>query len=120
IDSTKARENLEKLQERGFDMKRVKVQRNCHTKGVIVDGKKVMIGSQNLSQLGITLNRDASLLFEEDAEVAAYFAQIFEHDWKNLARQDIGNEAHAPELATGPATPAGMERISWKDYMEMA
>ncbi|HVI87273.1 MAG TPA: phospholipase D-like domain-containing protein, partial [Dongiaceae bacterium] len=120
LDSTKARENLEKLQERGFDMKRVKVQRNCHTKGVIVDGKRVMIGSQNLSQLGITLNRDASLLFDDEKELAAYFAQIFEHDWTNLARQDIGNEAHAPELAAGPDTPAGMERISWKEWMEMA
>ncbi len=119
LDSTKARENLEALQDRGFDMRRVKVQRNCHTKGVIADGQRVMIGSQNISQLGITLNRDASLLFD-DAELAGYFAKIFEHDWNNLARQDIGNEAHAPELATGPDLPKGMERISWKEYMEMA
>ncbi|HVJ42427.1 MAG TPA: trypsin-like peptidase domain-containing protein [Dongiaceae bacterium] len=119
IDSSKARENLQALQDRGFDMRRVKVQRNCHTKGVIVDGKRVMIGSQNISQLGITLNRDASLLFKDRA-LAAYFTTIFEHDWANLAKQDIGNEAHAPELATGAVTPRGMERISWKDYMEMA
>lgn len=119
IDSSKARENLQALQDRGFDMRRVKVQRNCHTKGVIVDGKRVMIGSQNISQLGITLNRDASLLFKDKA-LAAYFTAIFEHDWANLAKQDIGNEAHAPELASGRDTPRGMERISWKDYMEMA
>jgi len=120
LDATKARENLEALQDRGFDMRRVKVQRNCHTKGVIADGSRVMIGSQNLSQLGITLNRDASLLFE-DAELASYFAKIFEHDWSNLARQNIGSEAHAPELAaTGQPTPQGMERLSWKEYIEMA
>ncbi|HKY17979.1 MAG TPA: trypsin-like peptidase domain-containing protein [Rhizomicrobium sp.] len=115
-----ARENLEALQDRGFDMGKVKVQKNCHTKGVIADGKRVMIGSQNLSQLGITLNRDASLLFE-DAPLAAYFGKIFEHDWANLARQDVGSETHAPEMvAADEAVPAGMARISWKDYLEMA
>jgi hypothetical protein len=119
LDATKARENLEGLQDRGFDMDRVKVQKNCHTKGVIVDRKRVMIGSQNISQLGITLNRDASVLFE-DPELAKYFAEVFEHDWNNLARKDIGSEAHAPELAAGPGAPEGMQRISWKEYMEMA
>jgi len=115
-----ARENLEALQDRGFDMRKVKVQKNCHTKGVIVDGKLVMVGSQNLSQLGITLNRDASLLFE-DAELAEYFGKIFEHDWLNLARQNIGSEAHAPEIvAADEVTPPGMVRMSWKDYLETA
>jgi V8-like Glu-specific endopeptidase len=119
IDPGKARENLEALQDRGFDLRRIKVQTNCHTKGVIVDGARVMIGSQNLSQLGITLNRDASLLFE-DEELAGYFAKAFEHDWQNLARQDIGREDHAPEIAEADAaTPDGMIRLSWKDYVEM-
>lgn len=121
LDTTKTRENLEALQDNGFDMKNVKVQRNCHTKGVMVDGRHVMIGSQNISQLGITLNRDASLLFRNEPKLTAYFVKIFDHDWRNLAQQNIGAEKYAPELASpGAATPPGMERLSWRDYIEMA
>ena len=79
-----------------------------------------MKSPRSAEKLGITLNRDASLLFE-DPPLADYFAGIFEHDWTNLARQDIGSQAHAVELARpGEATPDGMERLSWKDYVEMA
>jgi phosphatidylserine/phosphatidylglycerophosphate/cardiolipin synthase-like enzyme len=80
----------------------------------------VMIGSQNISQLGVSLNRDASLLFD-DAPLADYFAKVFDHDWVNMARQDIGSESHGPELLTpGQPTPEGMERLTLKDYLEMA
>jgi hypothetical protein len=114
-----ARENLEKLKEFGFDEDSIKVQKNCHTKGIIVDRKRVMLGSQNWSNDGVSLNRDASLIFE-DPPMAKYFAGIFEHDWNNLARQDIGSESLAVEtVAASEATPPGMIRLSWKDYMEM-
>ncbi len=120
LNSSDARENLEALQDLGFDMQRVKVQKNCHTKGVMVDGRQVLIGSQNISQLGVTLNRDASLLFD-DPGLTAYFRKIFLHDWDNVARRNIGSEHHAPELISAAGeTPPGMERLSWKDLMEMA
>ena len=114
-----ARENLEKLQEFGFDDGSIKVQKNCHTKGIIVDRKRVMLGSQNWSNDGVSLNRDASLIFE-DVPLAKYFGDIFDHDWKNLAKQNIGSEMMAIEpIGPNEATPAGMVRLSWKDYMEM-
>ena len=47
-----ARANLEALQELGFDLRAVKLQTNCHTKGVIVDGARVLLGSQNWSSDG--------------------------------------------------------------------
>ncbi|MGO8910780.1 MAG: phospholipase D-like domain-containing protein [Bradyrhizobium sp.] len=53
---------------------------NTHTKGMIVDGKRLMLGSQNWSKPGVTLNRDASLIFD-DEELAGYYAQAFEIDW---------------------------------------
>jgi V8-like Glu-specific endopeptidase len=114
-----ARENLEKLKEFGFDDGTIKVQKNCHTKGIVVDRKRVMLGSQNWSNDGVSLNRDASLIFE-DVPLAKYFGDIFDHDWKNLAQQNIGSEM-LPIEPIGPdeATPAGMIRLSWKDYMEM-
>jgi hypothetical protein len=114
-----ARENLEKLKEFGFDEDSIKVQKNCHTKGIVVDRKRVMLGSQNWSNDGVSLNRDASLIFE-DAPMAKYFADIFQHDWNSLAHQNIGSESLAVEtVAASEATPPGMIRLSWKDYMEM-
>jgi V8-like Glu-specific endopeptidase len=116
----KARQVLEALQNHGFDMRGVRVQANLHTKGVVVDRERVMIGSQNISKLGITLNRDASLLFD-DPPLAAYFARVFDHDWTNLARQDIGSQDHAPELlAAGDPLPDGMVRLPLKDILETA
>ena len=114
-----ARQNLEKLKEFGFDDKSIKVQKNCHSKGIVVNRKRVLLGSQNWSNDGVSLNRDASLLFE-DPPLANYFADIFEHDWKNLARQNIGSESLPIEpVGASEATPPGMIRLSWKDYMEM-
>ena len=112
------RENLDALQDLGFDMDDVKVQKNCHTKGIIVDRRHVLIGSQNWSNHGVSINRDASLLFD-DPPLAEYFAQIFEHDWDNQADQDVGPAIDPIELAVAGRAPAGMVRLSWKDYLEL-
>jgi phosphatidylserine/phosphatidylglycerophosphate/cardiolipin synthase-like enzyme len=116
---TDLRRNLEALKDHGFDMGGFRVQRNCHTKGIIVDRKRLLLGSQNWSNDGVSVNRDASLLFD-DEQLAEYFAQIFEHDWANLAEQDIGQESSPIESASeSVTTPPGKIRLSWKDYMEM-
>ncbi len=113
-----ARKNLEALQDFGFDMSKVKVQKNCHTKGVIVDRKRVLLGSQNLSEQGVSLNRDASLLFE-DAPLARYFAGIFEHDWSNLASDSIDIMPSGAELAVDPAASRpGFTKVSVEEYLE--
>ena len=117
ISKPDARKNLEALQEFGFDMDRIKVQKNCHTKGIIVDRRRVLLGSQNLSEQGITLNRDASLLFE-DVKLAKYFADIFEHDWTNLASDSIDIMPPGIELAGAGAAPAGFEKVSVEEYLE--
>jgi V8-like Glu-specific endopeptidase len=118
ISKPDARKNLEALQEFGFDMSKVKVQKNCHTKGFIVDRQRVLLGSQNLSEQGITLNRDASLLFE-DEKLAKYFADIFEHDWTSLASDSIDIMPSGIELAPGPGgAPGGFEKISVEEYLE--
>jgi V8-like Glu-specific endopeptidase len=117
-DRTDLRRNLELLKDRGFDMENFKVQRNCHTKGIVADRKKVLLGSQNWSNDGVSVNRDASLLFD-DEELARYFTKIFDHDWDNLADQDIGPDPGPIELAlAGDTTPEGKVHLSWKDYME--
>lgn len=54
---------------------------DSHTKGMIVDGKRLLLGSHNWSKPGVTLNRDASLIFD-DEELAAYYTEAFEIDWE--------------------------------------
>jgi V8-like Glu-specific endopeptidase len=115
----KAREVLSGLKDHGIPDSIIQVQRNMHTKGIVVDRKRVLLGSQNWSNDGVSVNRDASLLFE-DEDLARYFAAIFEHDWDHLAKPDIGSESMPIEVAAADQpTPPGMVRLSWKDYMEM-
>lgn len=116
--SSDARENLERLVEMGFDFEQIKMHNKCHTKGIIVDGEKVVIGSQNWSNDGVSVNRDASLLFE-DIELATYFRKIFLHDWTNVARHDIGRESASIRVASATeSAPAGMIKIGWADIQE--
>ena len=113
------RKNLEALVAMGFDPDLIRVQRNLHTKGIIVDGKQVLLGSQNISETGISLNRDASLLFDHPG-VATYFRDIFEHDWQNLAQKDIGSSFKSAR-PTNEATADGAEwlLLAPKDYLPL-
>lgn len=117
LDYGSVRKNLSALKDLGFDIDGFRVQKNCHTKGIIVDGKRVLLGSQNWSNHGVSINRDASLLFD-DEELAAYFKRVFEHDWVALADKDIGSDDGGLELTNAEETPPGMVRLSWKDYVE--
>jgi phosphatidylserine/phosphatidylglycerophosphate/cardiolipin synthase-like enzyme len=86
-----ARQVLTALKDHGVPDSIFKVQTNCHTKGILVDRKQVLLGNQKWSNDGVSVNRDASLLFD-DEKLAEYFAEIFDHDWNNLARRDIRSE----------------------------
>jgi hypothetical protein len=86
------RKKLESLQAAGFNMRRVRMQSGCHTKGLIIDSKTVLIGSHNCTNQGVQANRDASLLIR-DAGIAKYYERVFEHDWEQLARETIREEA---------------------------
>lgn len=89
-----------------------------HTKGMIVDGKRVLIGSHNWSQLGVTLNRDASLLFH-DAEVARYYADAFEIDWEraNPIRPKKFVRPAPVREGTADAAPAGFRRVAIRELL---
>jgi phosphatidylserine/phosphatidylglycerophosphate/cardiolipin synthase-like enzyme len=111
--------DLSQMKRRGIDVEnQVRVLSNTHTKGVIVDGKQVLIGSHNWSSLGVTLNRDASLIFD-DEEVAEYYTQAFEIDWER------SNEARVDEVVTegvrpaeGAEPPPGFVRMTLSEYLE--
>jgi phosphatidylserine/phosphatidylglycerophosphate/cardiolipin synthase-like enzyme len=65
----------------------VKIQNNVHNKGIIVDGRTVLISSQNWSTDGTLYNRDAGIIIEHP-DAAQYFQQIFLHDWQHLAKHE--------------------------------
>ncbi|MEM2137806.1 MAG: phospholipase D-like domain-containing protein [Candidatus Anstonellaceae archaeon] len=50
-----------------------------HSKFIIVDGKKAVIGSINFSKSALTANREAAVLVE--GEKIKELARIFEEDW---------------------------------------
>jgi hypothetical protein len=76
---------LEQLRTMGLDVvTRVKIQKNVHNKGIVVDGAAVLVSSQNWSADGTLHNRDAGvIIYHQDA--AQYFQQVFLHDWEHLA-----------------------------------
>lgn len=113
-------DDASELKRRGLDVERcVRLLPKTHTKGIVVDGRRVLVGSHNWSWAGVTLNRDASLLFE-DEEIARYYLSAFELDW-DRARElggRIASAGEAPRLAVGDRPPPGFVRMSLHDYLE--
>ncbi|WP_165226241.1 phospholipase D-like domain-containing protein [Aquisphaera insulae] len=75
---------------------RLRGMEDHHTKGMIVDGQRILIGSHNWSKPGVTLNRDASLIFD-NVDVAGYYADAFELDWQRAS--PIRPRRFVPEFA---------------------
>jgi hypothetical protein len=83
---------LEQLQTAGLDVvTSVKLQNNVHNKGIVVDSRSVLVSSQNWSTAGTLSNRDAGVIID-NAEVAAYYDRLFQHDWDHLAAQQVAND----------------------------
>ena len=105
------------LAKAGFDMSRVKLQKGCHTKGILVDGEVTVVGSHNWTGQGTTQNRDASLIIPS-AEVTEYYEKLFIHDWEKRTMNQLPADAEMARLAfPGEPTPPGMVRVSWRDVM---
>jgi len=109
------RKQLEMLQrDFDFDLSKIRLLANTHTKGVLVDSEVALLGSHNWSGDGIVYNRDASLIFH-DAGITGFFEQVFAFDWQR-ARSTLGFESAMPVLARGEElAPGGMRRVSWSE-----
>lgn len=86
----------------------------------MVDGQRVLVGSHNWSAQGVTLNRDASLLFD-DVEIAQYYLRAFELDWQRASELTMPEAVFtqgAPRLAVGDRPPPGFVRMTLADYLE--
>jgi phosphatidylserine/phosphatidylglycerophosphate/cardiolipin synthase-like enzyme len=79
---------VEKLKDAGLDTSVLRIQPHVHNKGIVVDSVAAMISSQNRSADGTLYNRDAGVIIW-NAEAAAYFEEIFLHDWNNLSTANI-------------------------------
>jgi len=90
-------------------------QGNIHNKGIIVDGKAVLVSSANWSPDGVLRNRDAGVIVY-DAQVAKYFQDIFLDDWENRASPRIPDDPPVMVAPEGAPTPPGMVRMTWRDY----
>jgi phosphatidylserine/phosphatidylglycerophosphate/cardiolipin synthase-like enzyme len=98
-----------------------------HTKGMVVDGKRVLIGSNNWSGMGVTTNRDASLIFDND-QLAGYFADVFQIDWERSERitprkfvKKLKHEESAVLLPADTEAPErpGYRRMRLSEYLSM-
>ena len=58
---------------------------HCHNKGVIIDGKTVIVSSTNWSDNSIGAAREAGVLIK-NADIAGYFARAFDFDWRTGLR----------------------------------
>lgn len=89
-----------------------------HNKGILIDGKIVVVGSNNWSSDGTQYNRDTSLIFFS-RPIAQYFTEVFMFDWANLSKSIGSAPEVTPVLApeSGP-TPLGMVRIPWQAWFD--
>ena len=108
-------EMKEMLIDQGFEADQIRLLSRCHTKGLIVDGERVLLGSHNLSEYGALANRDASLIVD-DTEVASYFRKIFQFDWDRASRRvretPIGMSIHQ----VGDPVPEGYELVPLAEF----
>ena len=111
------RKKLESLKAAGFNMSRVKIQSGCHTKGIIVDSETVLLGSHNITNQGVTVNRDASVLIRHEG-IARYFERVFLHDWDKLSRFGIREEAMpVPSALPGRSDVAEIGAPGGREYI---
>ncbi|MER9657925.1 phospholipase D-like domain-containing protein [Mesorhizobium sp. M0152] len=93
------RETISDAKDYGFDTGKIRKQKNCHTKGIIVDGEAVLIGSHNWTTAGTGFNRDASLIFY-DRGIAKFYEDIFLYDWDRIGPAKIDESLPAPIIMT--------------------
>jgi phosphatidylserine/phosphatidylglycerophosphate/cardiolipin synthase-like enzyme len=96
----------------GANIRFINTQRftHCHNKLIVVDRKAVLVSSQNWSNAAVLENREAGLLMPY-AQVARYFADIFESDWETAVKT-------LPKKS-GPQT-VGLESLATENLMEVS
>lgn len=86
---------------------------HCHNKLIIVDGKTVLVSSQNWSDSAVSKNREAGILLTHRA-IGTYFSKIFESDWETAVSKipNPGKKKVGPEMLR----KGGFVRVAAADY----
>jgi len=80
------------LREKGISARWASLEyKLTHAKAMIVDKKKVLVGSTNWSMSAMTKNREYSVLIEDNG-VVAEFIKNFEEDWEKATNPNSEGE----------------------------
>jgi phosphatidylserine/phosphatidylglycerophosphate/cardiolipin synthase-like enzyme len=106
----------EKMKDQGVDLTaNIRTQPDVHNKGFVIDGRTVVVSSQNFSPAGIYENRDAGVILESP-EIAQYFAPIFDADWAGARPLVVKVRARSTRKAGGgrATRPTGKKKAKTK------
>jgi len=85
-----------------------------HNKGIIVDGRMVLISSINYSDNSITNNREAGVIIE-NKDVAQWYLEVYDFDW-SIGDCDVTDEVN---LYWDPNIPTSSSTINVTVYAHM-
>jgi phosphatidylserine/phosphatidylglycerophosphate/cardiolipin synthase-like enzyme len=129
-DVAKEEENVKNLRDNyglklGDNIRYIDTTRlvHCHNKLIIIDGKKLLLSSQNWSNTAVSKNREAGLILEYP-QMAKYFSAIFETDWetaqKKIPKPAAGGGAlEAVAIAPSAVSKGRFIEVSAGDYAEV-
>ena len=115
VNSRDAAQKVRVLAENGFNDAVFRAQSRVHNKGIIADGERVLVSSQNWSGDGFLRNRDAGLIIH-NPEIAQYYEAVFLDDWNQRTTSALAGGLTGTIALEGESTPPGMVRMSWRDY----
>ena len=103
------------LAENGFNDQVFRSQSRIHNKGIIADGARVLVSSQNWSGDGFLRNRDAGIIVD-NSEVAEVLRSHLRQRLGTAREVAVRRGLNARLAGDSEATPPGMVRMSWRDY----
>ncbi len=95
----------------------------CHNKGIIVDGKFVIVGSTNWSEKSLTENWEAGVLVESFS-IAKFYLNVYSWDWDHSSTVKFDSDgdglsdAYEEEHGLDKADP-DMDDDGFSDYTEV-
>lgn len=95
----------------------------CHNKGIIIDGKMIIIGSVNWSLSSLNSNREAGVLVESFS-IAKFYLNVYSWDWDHSSTVKFDSDgdglsdAYEEEHGLDKADP-DMDDDGFSDYTEV-
>jgi phospholipase D-like protein len=90
---------------------------HCHNKLIVVDGERVLVGSQNWSDTGVSTNREAGILLTHKG-IADYFTGLVDFDWKTGVKTLPAAPPTPAPVTPDELAPAAV-RVRYGDYADV-